>query len=182
MTAASRNTVRSFDGLLEEIDRATQLANQPERSAARADTVSHWGVQQQLDHLLITDEAILAGLRRGLAGELPARAQGRPTFMGQLILWAGFIPRGKGRAPEFVLPGDRPAAELAAGFTALRRDYEALTDSLGDIERNKGTQPHPILGHFTGAQWLRFAHLHHRHHWKIIDDILSAQAVEAPDR
>jgi hypothetical protein len=182
MTAASRTTVRSFDGLLEEIDRAIQLAGQPERCAARADAVSHWGIQQQLDHLLITDGAVLDGLRRGLSGGLPTEPQGKPTLMGRLILWTGFIPRGKGKAPKFVLPGDRPAAEIAGGFTVMRGDYEALTDSLGEIERNRGTQAHPVRGHFTVAQWLRFAHLHHRHHWKIIDDILRAQAAEASDR
>jgi len=175
-------TVRSFDGLLEEIDRGTELAGQPERCAVRDDAVSHWSVQQQLDHLLITDGLILDGLRSGLAGEVTPEVDGSPTFMGRLILWTGFIPRGKGKAPDFVLPADRPPADIVAGFTAMRKDYEALTDSLGDIQRNRRTQPHPILGHFTGAQWLRFAHLHHRHHWKIITDILRTRGSETADR
>ena len=175
MTAASRTTVRAFDGLLREMDRAARLADQPERCAVRVDEVSHWSVRQHLDHLLITARAILDGLRQGLDGELPTDPGGKPTTRGRIVLWTGYIPRGKARSPEMVLPGDRSAADLATGFRKTQAEYRALTESLGEIQRNRGTQPHPILGHFTSAQWLRFAHLHHRHHWKIIGDILRAR-------
>ena len=125
--------------------------------------MSHWSVQQQLDHLLKTDRALLAGLRRGLAGEIPVEPGG-PTLTGRLVLLTGFIPRGKGRAPESVLPDDRTPEEIAAGFEETRRAFETLRDSLPVLESNRATIPHPVLGRFNSVQWLRFAHLHHRHH------------------
>jgi len=55
---------------------------------------------------------------------------------------------------------------------SLRQATRSLAGVLDEIVANDTTQAHPILGQFNGVQWLRFAHLHHRHHNKIIRDIL----------
>jgi hypothetical protein len=159
--------------MLEEIESARELAASPQ-CTARADSVSHWGVQQQLDHLLLTDQAILDGLEGYLSGNAPPGPEGRPSLMGHFVLRTGFIPRGKGRAPERVLPGARSPEEITAEFGTLLEGYRKLGESLGEIQAGGATQRHPLLGVFNGAQWLRFAHLHHRHHNKIIADILRA--------
>jgi hypothetical protein len=171
MRPVSKRTLAAYDGLLREIATATELARQPDKCAARADAVSHWSIQQQLDHLLKSDAAILEGLHRALASEAPVEPGG-PSFMGRLVLWTGFIPRGKGKAPESVLPSDRSPAEIAAGFDETRGGFESLQSSLAEIERSRATVPHPILGRLNAVQWLRFARLHHRHHHRIIRDIL----------
>jgi len=167
--------------LLQEIAEAAQLAAESERCAARVDSVSHWSVQQQLDHLLHTDTALLQGLRKGLAGEA-RETRGGPSPMGWFVLLTGFIPRGKGKAPEFVLPTDRSSEEIAAGLEETLHGFEALADSLEQIERSPGRIPHPILGRFNSVQWLRFAVLHHWHHNKIIADILRSQGRDETAR
>ena len=50
MSRVKRRTTTSFDALLEEITGAAQLAAQSDKCGARADSVSHWSVRQQLDH------------------------------------------------------------------------------------------------------------------------------------
>ena len=90
-------------------------------------------------------------------------------------LGTGFMPRGRGKAPEFVLPTDRSPDEIATGFQATLRGFEALGSELGAIEASRVRIAHALLGRLSGVQWLRFAHLHHRHHNKIIEDILRLQ-------
>ena len=175
MSRHSRGLMASHRGILKEVEGAHALAAGPECSA-RADAVSHWGVQQHLDHLLQTDRAILDELTSYLAGGTPPGPSGRPSLMGYFVLITGFIPRGKGRAPERVLPTDRSAEEIAAGFDELRTGYQKLGESLDAIQSGGAAQKHPVLGVFNGVQWLRFAHLHHRHHNKIINEILRAAA------
>ena len=131
-------------------------------------------MQQHLDHLLLSEQAILDGITNYLAGETAPGPIGRPSLMGHFVLRTGFIPRGKGRAPERVLPADRSPQDIAAGFGALHDGYQNLGESLGEIQAGGATQRHPVLGVFNGVQWLRFAHLHHHHHNKIIADILRA--------
>ena len=172
MSNPSRGTLASYRGVLDELDLALRLASDPSRCPARADDVSHWDVRQHLDHLMITDSKILEALNLGLSGELRDEPGGKPKLMGYFILWTGFIPRGKGRAPEFVRPTDRPPSEIAAALEETRNGYLAIESRLGEVEQLQATRPHPILGDFNAVQWLRFAHLHHRHHDKIIDDIL----------
>ena len=115
MSRVSQRTSASYRGLLDEMERAERLAREPETCAVRVDSVSHWSVLQQLDHLLKTDAAILDGLRQNLKDNAP-NEPGGPTFMGWFVLLTGFIPRGKGKAPEFVLPSDRSPGQIAAGF------------------------------------------------------------------
>ena len=174
MRRPSRSTLASYRGLLDQLAHAGDLASDPTRSETRADDVSHWDVRQHLDHLLITDSKILEALHKGLAGEMQDEPDGKPKMMGRIILRTGFIPRGRARAPEFVNPTDRSPSEIADALAETRDGYLAIEPRLGEIESFRATQSHPILGHFTAVQWLRFAHLHHRHHDKIIDDILQA--------
>lgn len=41
------------------------------------------------------------------------------------------------------------------------------------ITGSRARYPHPVLGSLTPAQWLRFLAVHHWHHEKVIDEILS---------
>jgi hypothetical protein len=175
MATPSRGLRSSHQGILGELKGARKLASGP-GCAVRADSVSHWGVQQHLDHLELTDRAVLDALSSFLAGKAPAGPVGQPTLMGRFVLVTGFIPRGKGRAPERVQPEDRSAAEIVEGFEDLLSGYQRLGADLGRLQEGGATQRHPILGVFNGVHWLRFVQLHHHHHNKIIRDILKIGA------
>ncbi len=69
-----------------------------------------------------------------------------------------------------------PSRSLVASHRGILEELEGArwADSLGAIQSGRGTQDHPMLGVFDSAQWLRFAHIHSRHHSKIIAEILRA--------
>ena len=109
-----------------------------------------------------------------LAGTLES-AGGKPSAMGRVILWSGHIPRGKARAPKEVVPGRLAPAEIESGFVTARSRFAGLSEEIPVIATSDWTYRHPILGGFNSAQWLRFVHVHHLHHEKIIRDIRQAK-------
>lgn len=169
---ASSRMIRSHAGVLQGIERCRSIAGDGDAWAARVKGLSAWSVGQQLEHLLLADESIVGRVER-LREEGAVPAGGRPTFAGYAVLLSGSIPRGRGRAPDFTVPEGRPAAEIGDRFGAVAERYEALRPALADLETLKATGAHPILGHFTASRWLRFAHVHHLHHERIVRDILA---------
>ena len=104
----------------------------------------------------------------------PEAREHLPHEIGVSLLAYGSIPRGRGPAPEFTLPDGLPSADVREGFEALRALAAGLEPQLAELDACRHTLPHHVLGHFTPAEWLRFLHLHHRHHEAIIRDILNA--------
>ena len=73
-----------------------------------------------------------------------------------------------------MVPADVPEPEVSAALVAKAREFAgSLTPVVNEIRTWAGTVPHPILGSFTAAQWLRFARVHNAHHLAIVDDILA---------
>ena len=108
-------------------------------------------------------------------GTVVSDPPGRPTVPGYLVLTLGFIPRGKGRAPDGTTPEGRSRFELIDRYAEVEGLAQELRDGLSDIAGHPSVRRHPLLGCFTARQWLAFADIHHRHHQKIIVDILGAQ-------
>jgi uncharacterized damage-inducible protein DinB len=167
-----RRAARAHALTLAAVDEACALAGDPTKAARRADGVSSWTVQQHLEHLLLADRAIIGVLRGMLRERAPSPGPGRPTWVGYLVLFRGSILRGKGRAPQLTVPTGLELNEVAAGLHAVRGELEALESALPQLAAARSTRPHPVLGDFTPLQWLRFVHVHHVHHGKIIEDIL----------
>lgn len=168
---------QSHSAWLGELDRCARLAEQPDTCEVRAPEVSAWSVGEQLEHLLLADRRILGGIERVLEASArgePTPGEGSPTLIGRLILWSGVVPRGRAKAPQSTSPEGMAAPDLVHGFAEVRVGVDALGSRLADIGRAPSTRAHPILGHFTATQWLRFSGVHHRHHGKIIRDILRA--------
>ena len=172
--ASSASVRRSHRGVLSELDQVLELARDDASCRRICPAESGWSVQQHIEHLLLTDAAIAEGLENGLASPEPA-GKGGPTAVGHVILWTGRIPRGRAQAPDFVEPQGVERELIVAGFVETRARLEALGARLEELRRLDATIAHPILGEFTAARWLRFAHVHHQHHRRIIDDILDAE-------
>ena len=166
-TAATRTT-RLHARILDQLDGYLALARDPAELARRAAGVSDWSVAQQLEHLSLSSDSILDGLEKIERGEITERGGGA-TLVGRVILLFGKIPRGKGKAPERVVPSGLDGAATVAAFEAAKRRFEKL--DLARLEASAGTFSHPVFGHLTARQWLRFVDVHHRHHSRIIDDI-----------
>lgn len=142
--------------------------------AVSAPDVSAWSVQDHLEHLLLSDRNVLAWVVEALARPNPETRAQVPHEIGVALLARGLIPRGRGPAPDLTLPDGLEPGELRTEFQALRELADGLGPRLTALDTCLHTLRHHVLGHFTPAEWLRFLHLHHRHHDSIIRDILAA--------
>jgi hypothetical protein len=151
-----------MDALLRQIeDRITR----PDRTAP---AVSAWSVHRHLDHTALS-ALHMARLIRDL-GAGRGESSGRPKLTGRVVLLTGWIPRGKGKAPDFTAPAE---SVDAARVREMVEEVRAILAEDGS-PRGKLRAPHPLLGSFTARQWRRFLTVHTRHHLKIVRDIDAA--------
>ncbi len=172
--AVPYTTRDSLSGVRAGIRRCLERADDVDRLAVSAPEVSAWSVQDHLEHLLFSDRSVLGWVLKTLARPNPETREQFPHEIGVSLLARGSIPRGRGPAPDFTLPNGLAPADVRAGFEALRALAAGLRTQLAELDTCRRTLPHHVLGHFTPAEWLRFLHLHHRHHDAIIRDILAA--------
>lgn len=81
------------------------------------------------------------------------------------------IPRGKGNAPQSVLPAEIIAADN------LNKNIQVANDKvngLTNLNSNNYLQ-HPYFGKLNLKSTIRFLQIHTKHHIEIIDDIIKAR-------
>lgn len=157
--------ISHFDDLLPLMDDTGALAK-------RNDSISKWSVGEQLEHVAKVDGGIFESIGKLLAD--PSEDPGRPIRRARMMLLVGFIPRGRGRSPEpYVARGIDPG-EVRSMLEQRRQSWIEFEPRLDEVVASRSKTPHPLLGQFTAAQWVRFAQVHARHHQKIIDDILNS--------
>ena len=89
-----------------------------------------------------------------------------------------WIPRGRGRSPRQVLPGDRPNGDLLDEIRRLRAAFAGpAISSSWRFSDPTPIFPHPYFGGLSAAQGIRFLGMHTHHHWKIVTDIRNAANV-----
>ena len=67
------------------------------------------------------------------------------------------------------------------GLGDAQRIWATLAERAGDLRSVPGRLPHPLLGPFRAAQWMRFARLHTAHHLAIIKDIDGTEVAGEPE-
>lgn len=139
----------------------------------RVPAVSDWPVLSHLEHICRADQTIIEVLERIADGKIRDRGGG-PTFAGRVVQWTGRIPRGKANAPQPVVPMGLEHEEVTSELHAVKARLTALDPRLTTLAASRATSAHPILGHFTAREWLRFIAVHHGHHERIVRDILDA--------
>jgi hypothetical protein len=174
---AARWIQQAHRGMLDELDASIALSSDPSKSACQVATVSEWAVHQHLEHLLLSDRAIVGWLNAVYVGEAESAGSGGPTWRGHVVMWFHMIPRGKGRAADFSMPTNPDMARIHEGLGSMRKAVEGLWEALPALALSRSTRRHHQLGYFTPGKWLRFAHIHHVHHRKIIDDILAVSTT-----
>jgi hypothetical protein len=136
---------------------ATLMALLPD--AATTVQGSRWTVGEHIEHCLAVNMSMLRGMCD------PQRKPGRKlSLWGRLVLWSGWIPRGKARAPEAVNPrsGGNPES-----IEKLYRICETYHNRI-QTEANLNGFEHPRFGWMSPGQTLRFLAVHNNHHLKII--------------
>lgn len=156
------------------IDRLVDIAASDGALDRRSEAISKWSVSLQVEHLMRTDASVVSWLHATARNMVASDGPGQPNLTGRLVLLTGFIPRGKARAPDFTRPEALDGPALRDGLADVRQRAGGLSDVLDSLANEQATRRHPILGHFTPPRWFRFAVVHHRHHQKIIRDILES--------
>ena len=157
------------------------LCDDPALFGARAEAVSAWGVDRQVHHVGIALNGIGRGVEVLLANPQQDAGLGPTHPFAMPMLEGGTIPRGVGKAPEWLHPPDAPkASETRALIQVCKVAWDALDKKRTQIENCPATYPHFALGNFTSQQWVRFMAVHTAHHFKIIHEILDATQNRVP--
>ncbi|MEM7482560.1 MAG: DinB family protein [Acidobacteriota bacterium] len=176
--SASPSILRCYRRIVAQNDRMIAILDGAGPSLdARREELSAWDVAQHLEHLGITSTLTLDLFRAFAAdgGQPPGATSGSPNFWGHLVLWTGRIPRGRGRARPEWKPRDSSPERARELIEEVRRRLPALARKLGEIEASDHRVRHPVLGDFTGRQWVRFLFIHQRHHLRFIEDIAKGE-------
>ncbi|MHA8066699.1 DUF1569 domain-containing protein [Aquirufa sp. ROCK2-A2] len=127
--------------------------------------ISDGSVGWHLEHCLIVINEVIEGLSKS------DERLYRPVFsLGKwVVLFSGFIPRGKVKAPKGIVPKQEPTLD---GLN------EKLLLAKSNIQRLNEAKPnqyltHPMFGHLNTKQVKRFLAIHTEHHLKIVRDILN---------
>lgn len=148
---------------------------------ARAEGVSGWGVAQQAYHCGLALARIGGGIENLLANPTQGAGLGFTHPQAGALLAGGALPRGIAKSPEFLIPPAAPTPdETRTLLKGAKAKWEALEKRRAEIPTCAATFPHPMLGNFTSAQWVRFIALHTGHHLKIVRDILGASGLAVP--
>ena len=171
LSVPSPRCQRAYEQVVRQAQMLMEISQQPDELLLfRAEGVSGWNSSQHLDHLATSNRRIVRGIERALAA--PAHEGGsRLTFVGRVVLLTGFIPRGKGKAPEASLPRSGSLEDVRENLLQAQRAVSELSERLGEIDACRGRFDHHVFGGFRPIEWLRFMQLHTRHHLKIIRDI-----------
>jgi hypothetical protein len=102
-----------------------------------------------------------------IAASNPANYAPKHTFVKWLILLTKKIPRGKVRAPKYVVPETISKEELEE---ALDRASLSVLNLLNQSPKQYFT--HPMFGDINTKLAARFLWIHTEHHLKIARDIL----------
>ncbi len=148
---------------------------------AKAEPVSAWNVGQHVKHCAIALNRIVGVIEMMLANPTRDVGLGPKYEFAKPMLESANIPRGMGKAAEFLIPEAAPGrAETRAmvdSAATLWRGLEAKRDEIGNCP---ATFAHFALGNFTSPQWIRFMTVHSAHHFKIVRDVLVAAGQTVP--
>lgn len=170
-------TRRILERMTRQVDELAELAaGDAARLARRAADVSGWSVGEHLQHLALTDLAVLGAIERHERGESIGATGVKTTrrgisLVGRVVLLFGRIPRGRGRAPELVRPVDFTVERLRRDLADVSRRLAALVADPARVDRSTARAPHPVFGSLSASEWMRFLVIHHRHHQRIVRDI-----------
>lgn len=158
-------------------DAAGRLAWPDARLFAARPEQSAWTPAQHLYHVAVAGGMMLGAVQAIATGTPPARASGGLNAIGQRVLRAEQMPRGRAAAPEATHPPEAPTREALAGALArTRRKLNAVAALVARPGLPGARVPHPYLGQLDAAEWLRVNRIHTRHHLALIDEIAGADA------
>jgi hypothetical protein len=141
-----------------------ELASYIPQLEARNENVSASTVGWQIEHSLLVISSVIEGVKRSD----PAQFKWSFRPFKYLIFWTGKIPRGKSKAPKFVVP-DTFTAE------SLQLHIDKCHIKITELESLSAGHyfSHPYFGDTKKKDVIPFLIMHTEHHAKIIREILA---------
>ena len=140
-----------------------ELASYIPQSELRNDQVSASNIGWQIEHSLLVISSVIEGVKRSD----PSKYKWSFRPFKYLIFWRGKIPRGKSKAPKFVIPDTFTAESLQNHIDSCRAKITEF-ESVGAGHYFS----HPYFGDTKKKDVIPFLEIHTEHHVKIIKDIL----------
>ncbi len=131
-------------------------------------TTSAATVGWHIQHSLLVINSIINGLKQSD----PNTYQWKFNLSRTFIWTIGKIPRGKGKAPNVVIPKEEITSALLKYRIAKAKENIA---SLASAQKNHYFE-HPYFGKLNLKPTIKFLKIHTKHHLKIINDILLVKA------
>ena len=127
-------------------------------------SISKSTVGWQLDHSL----KVIIKVSEWTAQSNPQDHKRNFNFMRLIMFTLGYIPRGKGKAPKYVVPPEVITTEDLNNQLEIAKNQISILNDLPQGVYFK----HFIFGMLSKKQTLRFLEIHTKHHLKIVRDIL----------
>lgn len=156
--------------LIELSIQAAQLETLTSESEVSKPEVSKWSVGQHVEHLLKADTLATSAM---LASKRYTSRRTPLKLLGRIVLLTGYIPKGRGKAPEMTLPEQPTKENITRLVEAFKNNLSQIKEGLRELNLAGHYAPHPIFGDLDQVQWLRFLIIHNKHHLKIINEILA---------
>jgi hypothetical protein len=145
------------------LQQLTELESHIKRGDIESEKVSSKGTYWHVDHAL----SVIQKVTQSLNDSKPSDFEPHRSFLKTVILFTGYMPRGKGRAPKQTISADEISMDdLTKSLTETR----VAVKKLSKTGLNKAFN-HPLFGWLTKKETVRFIGIHTHHHLKIIRDI-----------
>jgi hypothetical protein len=152
--------MKSFLALINELETRIPFIEQ------KRETVSQVSVGWHLEHSLLA----LIKMVTAVEQSNPADYKWKFSLSRTVVLALGSFPRGRGKAPESVKPGEEITI---ANITGLIAKAKQKTELFEGLDKDKFLK-HPVFGDLRMKQARRIIAIHTYHHIKIINDIISS--------
>lgn len=116
-----------------------------------------------IDHSLKVINGVIEVLKNASTNQQP-----KVKLMGSICILFRYIPRGRGKAPERVLPPEIITKEDLEKQISLAKQNITMISNID----SRATFEHLYFGVLSKNQTIRFLETHTKHHLKIIRDIL----------
>lgn len=126
--------------------------------------VSHASVGWHIAHSHLVINSVIESLKNSN----PSEYKWKFSLLHLYVLIKGGFPRGKGKAPEKVIPRE------VINIQILKRSSDETQTALAKIPQlpENAYFKHPLFGLLNKKSTIRFLEIHTNHHLKIIKDIL----------
>ena len=127
-------------------------------------TVSQASVGWHIEHSLLVITEVIQALLNSIPGNYKPAFSWKRIF----IYSIGKIPRGKAKAPRFVLP------EAEVNLERIKSNFAVAKIKIVELSElnKKSFFKHPYFGNLNLKQSRTLLNIHTKHHLKIIEDII----------